>query len=276
MDYAKLLFENVMLLYKPTQMCIERTGKVIDILRRKGVNLKVYSIDDAVIVEEPPDLTIGLGGDGTILRISTVLSKYSPLVLPLPCGKRTVFYEKIEPEEYEEVFERIFNGFFRIEYLRRIGLTTMDKQYVALNEALIISSDSGRVTSFNIEIATLTKTIKYSFDGDGVIIGPSPGSTAYNLSIGGSMIDPNVDCIFVNALNPLDRGLTQITAPFISTIRVFSKGFTELYIDGAKICDLPPKHVVKLYPTLLKLRVIRVKEKNFIRDVYEKRRFSFE
>lgn len=269
------MFQNIVIIYKPVDKCIEKLHSVTNILKEKRANIRVFSIDDVVRLDEKTDLVIGIGGDGTILKISRVFQDKSPLVLPIPCGRRMVFYEKFNVENLVETIEKTFKGEFRVECLRRINVKFLNKTFTVLNEALLLSVDRGKVTGFEVKIQTISKTYSYSFDGDGVLLGSTAGSTAYNLTLGGSILDSNTDSVFVTPLNPLDRSLTQITVPLFSYITTSSRGRTELYLDGEKISEIPPHTMITVYPCHHKLRLVRLGEKNYLRDIYERRRFEY-
>ncbi|MEM0356047.1 MAG: NAD(+)/NADH kinase [Desulfurococcaceae archaeon] len=268
------MFQKILIIYKPVDKCIDKLHYIINILKERKVDIKVLSVDDVVKIDETPDLVIGIGGDGTILKISSAFQNKSPITLPIPCGRRMIFYERFDNGELANILNRVFNGDFRIESLRRINVEFSNKVYTVLNEALLLSTDRGRVTGFEVRIESISRTYNYGFDGDGVMVGGAPGSTAYNLTVGGSIVDPGVESIFITPLNPMDRSLTQITVPLISYVTLSSRGRTELYLDGEKVANVPPHQVVSIYPCHYKLRIIRIGRKNIIRDIYERRRFE--
>lgn len=269
------MFQQVIIIYKPIGKCIEKLHFITTILKERRASIKVFSIDDIVKIDEKPDLVIGIGGDGTILKISRVFQDKSPLVLPIPCGRRMVFYERFDPIDLVNIIDKVYRGEFRVESLRRINVRFLNKIFAALNETLLLSADRGRITGFEVEVRTISRTYRYCFDGDGILIGSAAGSTAYNLTLGGSIVDPNTESIFVTPLNPLDRSLTQITVPMVSHTTISSRGKTELYLDGDKIADIPPHTAISVFPCHHKLRLVRIGEKNYIRDIYERRRFDY-
>lgn len=263
------------IIYKPVAKCVDKARRISSILRSKGLSIKLYSVDDALKEESiKSDILISVGGDGTLLRISRIYHSHTPLVLPIPCGRRTAFYEDIKPENYEEVVEKVLRGEFTIELLIRIKLITKKAEYAVLNEGMIISKNRGRVTGFKIEVTTPYIKATYGFEGDGVLIGPSPGSAAYNLSAKGSLLTGDLYGIFITPLNPMDLVITPLIIPLLSRVIVSSRGYTELYIDGEKAEDLKPYSKVLIEFGGGSVRLIRLgKKREYIRDIYEKRRF---
>ncbi len=269
----KLLFS---IIYKTTSECIDKANKIRQYLRSRGVNVELYSVDDILYEKNiKSDIVIGVGGDGTLLMISRVFQKYTPLILPVPCGRRTILYEDIGEDLYEDVIDKLLNGYFKIQLHRRINVKVLDNEYIVLNEALLISSDRGRVTGFNIYIETLHNNSYIGFDGDGVLIGPSTGSAAYSLSTGGSLIYYSLDEIYITPLNPMELDLRPLVLPMLSKIKINSRGKTELYIDGEKMLELKPYTDIYVEPSSKNLRIIRIYGKNYIKDVFSKRRIRY-
>ncbi len=256
---------------------MEKTKKIVSIARNKGYVIEAYTVDD-MVKETPrkPDIVISVGGDGTLLKISRIYQKYTPLILPVPCGRRTAFYEKIYDELYEDVFNRLENGLFTIEVLRRIKVEINNKEFLALNEALIISRDRGKVTGFEISIKSLSLNSNFKFDGDGVIIGGAPGSAAYNLSARGPLIDYLTDNIFITPLNPMELNITPLIVPMFSKITIRSRGYTELYIDGEKELEIRPYTHINIEPTNRNFRIIRFFDRDFLKEVLSKRKMVFD
>lgn len=266
-----------MIVYKPDKKCLDICREVSAILRNHGFETKTYSVDDIIYEKnKSADLVVSIGGDGTLLKISRVYQQYTPLILPIPCGRRTVLYEDIDSSNYSEVINRVVNGVFTVELLKRLKITVDNTTYIFLNEALLISSDRGRVTGFEITVKTMNSRSVVRFDGDGVLIGPSTGSAAYNLSTRGPLIDNNLDAVFITPLNPIELNILPIVTSFLSKITISSRGYTELYIDGDKVSSLKPRAVVEIEPSIYSLRVIRLFNRDLVKKVFSKRRLVFE
>ena len=268
---------RIIVVYKTSRECMEKAKKIVSLMRSRGYDVLAYTVDDLVRENvEKPDIVISIGGDGTLLKISRTYQQYTPLVLPIPCGRRTAFYEEIGEEMYEEIIEKLEKKLYTLEVLRRIRVFVEDREYLALNEALIISRDRGRVTGFTVSIKSLSLNSTLSFDGDGVIIGAAPGSAAYNLSVKGPLIDYLSDNIFITPLNPMELNISPIIVPLFSKIRVKSRGYTELYVDGEKVYDVKPHTELYFEPTNRNFRVIRFYTSDYVKRVYSRRKIVFE
>jgi len=272
--------EKVIVVYKPSEECLEKTRKILSIARSRGFDATAFSVDDLIRYNgKAPMLVVSVGGDGTLLKISRVFQQYTPLVLPIPCGRRTAFYEEIREQDYEEVFDRIVKLEYRVEVLRRIRVSVLrvNAEYLALNEALLISRDRGRVTGFTVTVKSISVDTTLTFDADGVLIGASPGSAAYNLSARGPLIEPLADCLFITPLNPVELNIPTIVTQLFSKIRVSSRGYTELYIDGEKVADLKPYTEILVESSDKWFRIARVLDRgDRVKSILRKRGLQLE
>jgi len=270
-------FQNILIVYKPTKECIEKSSRLIEILKKKGYKLFIATVDDVIVENEfKPDLVVSIGGDGTVLKLSRVYQKYTPLILPLPCGRRTAFYEDICIEEYDEIVDRLEKGLFHIDNLKRIMVKTSIGNYLALNEMELVSLERGRVSEYRVSIKSLGVDSTVKFYGDGLLIGSSPGSAAYNLSLKGPLIDYLLDTVFITPLNPVELNITPIVASFYSKIKVSSKGRNELYIDGERVGVVESFNEIVVEPSNLSFRIIRFNKSDYLKRIFSRRILVFE
>ncbi len=265
------------MVYRPTPRCLEIVKCIMSKLREAGLFVNSMWVDDLVKeLKIKTDLVISVGGDGTLLKVSRIFQDISPLILPVPCGRRTVLYEDIDPSQIDTVIEKLLKGEFTIQLLDRIRIHYENSDYHALNEIALISVDRGRVVGFDIYIDTLSTISKYHIEGDGMIIGPSTGSAAYNLSARGPLIDYGLEAIFITPINPMELNISPIIVPPLSKIVIETRGFTEVYIDGEKTDILGSGKKIYIELSHTHLRLIRLKDKkNYVSDVFEKRRIKF-
>jgi len=129
----------------------------------------------------------------------------------------------------------------------------------ALNEVLIISSKSSKVLQVSIRIDGVFLNRSYL---DGIIISTPTGSTAYNLSAGGAIVNPNMESMQLTPLNSFaGSGLKPIIVPIDSEIEIQllrPRLDAKIVIDGQQI--------IKSIAPNTKIRVRKAKSKNeFIR-----------
>ena len=76
--------------------------------------------------------------------------------------------------------------------------------------------------------------VKYS--GDGVIVSTASGSTAYNLSVGGSILTPNDKSIIISPICPFTMAGRSIILPEDATIEIYTEYPAYVAIDGMERC----------------------------------------
>ena len=145
-----------------------------------------------------PILVVALGGDGTILKAVHILGDVEAPILGVNFG-RLGFLSGARIEHMREAIESALASEARIE--RRVTLSVdvvMEGrtvgQYRALNEVYFGRGASSRVVTLDVSVDGRRMM---HFNGDGVVVATSTGSTAYALSAGGPIVAPDVNALIV-------------------------------------------------------------------------------
>ncbi|MCI0400793.1 MAG: NAD(+) kinase [Gammaproteobacteria bacterium] len=149
------------------------------------------------------DLAIAIGGDGTMLNAARLLSDHDVPLLGINLG-RLGFLADLSPDAINETLARILNGEF-VEDRRfllhsqvvRDGQAVMEGD--ALNDVVIHKQNVARLVEFETYI---NNTFVYSQRSDGMIVSTPTGSTAYALSGGGPLLNPDLDAIVLVPICP--------------------------------------------------------------------------
>ena len=190
-------------LYKDTNGVV--TSCVIDKL--KGFNCKVLleKGNEIVFGEDneyceniysKADIIVAVGGDATIIRTAKLASYYNKPVLGVNNG--TVGYmAAIELDELD-LLEKLVKGEYSIEdrMLIKANQSNGDVHY-CLNDLVVKNIECSGLAE--IELYT-NDSLTLSYSADGVIISTPTGSTAYSLSAGGPITDPNIDCFIITPI----------------------------------------------------------------------------
>lgn len=147
---------------------------------------------------EDAELIISFGGDGTFLHVARqVLGRPIPL-LGVNIGTKG-FMAGLEPEELALVrraaagqFRRSLRMMLDVELHRGDGEVYTD---CALNDA-VVKSD---VNCIGLDVSADGVGIS-CFSGDGVIVATPTGSTAYSMSAGGPIVEPEAAAIIVTPI----------------------------------------------------------------------------
>jgi NAD+ kinase len=139
---------------------------------------------------------ITIGGDGTILRAGGLAAAAKKPLLGINTG-RLGFMATLEKDELEKL-ERLKNGDYKIS--RRMMIDADDKIELvrAINDVVLHRGESNLpefvIFCDDVEVVRVR--------ADGIIIATPTGSTAYSLSAGGPIIQPELECFLVTALSP--------------------------------------------------------------------------
>ena len=93
------------------------------------------------------------------------------------------------------------------------GCVTRDHKHIAVLEAIneiVIRGENNKPIEIDVSIANAT--IENVF-GDGLLIATPTGSTAYNLSAGGPLVDPECRNLIITPIAPIDLNFRPILVP---------------------------------------------------------------
>ena len=185
----------------------------------------IFEQHGIVVVEDPKraDFVASVGGDGTFFRAC----RYGKPVLSVKYGNVSHSCD-LNIDELPWALEKIIKEDYTLEWLPAIRI--FDTNVFAVNDIVVRSSGSN-VVSFKIKIAD--RTIRGR--GDGIIFATALGSSAYNRSVGGPILDMRVGkCAWVvNFIAPINH-----LAPIVVSkdpIEVFVNGNFGVYADGMKV-----------------------------------------
>lgn len=145
------------------------------------------------------DLAIAVGGDGAFLKTARWIGSTGIPVAGINTGH--LGYLSAFSFDRPEEIERCLLGTYRAISPRSvIELTLPDghKEY-ALNEAAVSRGDYASMVAIDVAI---NGQPALSYLGDGLIVATPTGSTAYNLSVGGPILDPSLDGFVISPVAP--------------------------------------------------------------------------
>ena len=150
---------------------------------------------------ERVDLLFVLGGDGTLLGAARQFACHDLPMLGINIG-HLGFLSEAEPENLEEAVLRALHGDYYLE--RRMMLETdvfrqgkLVHHSVGLNDAGVGKGSFARMIQVQIDV---NGDLYDEFLGDGVIVSTPTGSTAYSLSCGGPIIQPQMQVLLITPI----------------------------------------------------------------------------
>lgn len=158
-------------------------------------------VQTAPNAQNPPDLVLALGGDGTILAAARSARRFNVPLLGVNFGHMG-FLADTSNETLPQVVSRIRQDDFTVE--RRMTLEveirrpdgTARKDW-ALNEAAILHSDMAHPADLAFAV---DGQVVSTYGADGIILATPTGSTAYSFSAGGPVVWPDTEAIVMAPL----------------------------------------------------------------------------
>ncbi|MEY7999460.1 NAD(+)/NADH kinase [Clostridium sp. Mt-5] len=245
----------------------------------KGINIKVY--EDCIGLDENEcntlDVIIVLGGDGTILNTSKNILKSNTPILGINIG-HLGFLAQVEINSVKEALDRLFREEYIVEERDMLQCSYDDgneiKRYDGLNDVVLCKGISSRIQRYDVYI---NDTFYNTFNGDGIIVCTSTGSTGYNLSAGGPIIHPSLDVL---CLTPMySQSLTARTIVLDSKSRISiaaEKKFENVYlsIDGQQCMEVSGLEPIKIRRSQNKRRLIKFDNNDYFNTLKEKITFK--
>jgi len=266
-----------------SERAIKLSRRIFEFLVQKGeivyletrIAPKIFphnGMDLGEMNEDNIKFIIIIGGDGSILRVANGLSQKSPPpILGVNVGSIGFLDESNERIIFKDL-SNVLNGQYTLEVCSKITAYIVKnsgeiKLSNALNEVLIISSKSSKVLQISIKIDKIFLNRSYL---DGVIISTATGSTAYNLSAGGAIINPNMESMQVTPLNSFARsGLKPLIVPIDSEIEIQllrPRLDAKIVIDGQQIIKrIAPNTKIRIRKANSQNKFIRFKGSYYTR-----------
>lgn len=173
---------------------------VIDAGEAKGT-LEGYT--DKNKVAPDVDCVIVLGGDGTMLQAAVDLSERDIPFLGINLGTLG-FLAEVNVSDIESALDRLIKGEYQIENRMMLyGLSyrehVLKDNARALNDIVITRKGSLQIIYFNIYV---NGQFLHRYHADGIIVATPTGSTGYNLSAGGPIVEPKASMILITPVCP--------------------------------------------------------------------------
>jgi NAD+ kinase len=149
------------------------------------------------------DLLVVLGGDGTILSVVSGLKKVTKPIFGINIGSLG-FLTCLNSSAYRDAVSSIVSGKFALSerVLLSVEIIKAGKRLQAmdaLNDAVISRGEVSRLIRLRTRINGEALT---EFNADGLVVATPTGSTAYSLSAGGPILDPQSGVFVITPICP--------------------------------------------------------------------------
>lgn len=148
-------------------------------------------------IPEVFDCAVVIGGDGTLIEVARALHGRDIPILGINMGTLGYLAEA-EVNHIDEALKRLFTGEYTVESRMMLeGKLGNDIRDVALNDIVVARKESLRLIHFKLYV---NGELLNSYEADGMIISTPTGSTAYNLSAGGPIVEPTASMIVITPI----------------------------------------------------------------------------
>jgi len=164
--------------------------------------------------DDSAELIICIGGDGTFLRALRDHNFPNIPIIGINTG-HLGFFTEITPKEIDSFLSKYIAKDYTIQEFTPIKAMICTRHdcidLIGINEIVIKGNKSSTI---HLDIYVNNNLIQ-RFSGDGILISTSTGSTAYNYSAGGSIVDPSLNVLQITPLSPIN---TNAYRSFTSSI----------------------------------------------------------
>lgn len=190
-----------------------------DSARVNEIIARITNIANAVKWEqvaqvEDSGLIIAIGGDGTMLHAMRLSKEVATPVLGFNIGKLG-FLSEFQPEQIEEAIIALANNKWKIE--ERSVLCESTFSVNAINEFVIAPAQSKNTLKYEFFINGVSSGTHHA---NSLIISTPTGSTAYSLSVGGAILQPNAPVFQIVPVAPMSLNSRSVIVSDQSSICV--------------------------------------------------------
>ncbi len=188
---------------------------------------------------------VAIGGDGTLLYAARLVARHDVPLLGINRGRLGFLTDVMPQDVTTSCLDAALNGQLErdVRPLLKARLDTngTSAEALALNDVVLQKAGTGRMLDFETRV---NGRYVNTHAGDGIVIASATGSTAYALSCGGPIVEPNLDVLVLAPICPhtlSDRPIV-VSARSSIEIRLIERLDTRAQIvcDGAVLGEIEP------------------------------------
>ena len=256
--------------------------EAVKILKNVGINPRVclpFEVDRSF--ELPKDIrfnrldrelpnaemVICFGGDGTILHMAKAAARRNIPILGVNIGTMG-FMAELESSEMDKM-ARIASGDYTMDVRMMLDVTIQrDRDIIyhdiCLNDVAITKGSVGRIVHLNVKCDGVTAM---ECGGDGMVIATPTGSTAYSLSAGGPIVEPDARNIILTPICAHDMISRSIVVSDKRNVTVHmiqnARRNAYLSVDGGKAIRMNMGDTAIIKKSNLETKLVRLNDRSF-------------
>ncbi|MCM1153435.1 MAG: NAD(+)/NADH kinase [Muribaculum sp.] len=259
-DYRGRIADFVDLLeHEELEVRMER-GFLEYVKRGSGVALTCSGFEAGELGRFRPDVAISIGGDGTLLRTARRVGRLGVPILGLNTG-HLGFLASYSISDFSRIPDFLLGKTPRLEESRsllRLECEGMPSDFYpyALNEVALTKEDTSSMISVE---ARVDGEFLADYQADGLVISTPTGSTAYNLSLGGPIMQPELRNMVLSPIAPHTLTLRPIVIDIRSVVEASVTSLAHSFrvsVDGHSF-TLPCGSVLKVKEADFRVTTLR-------------------
>lgn len=213
------------------------------------------------------DMVVCFGGDGTILHMAKAATRKGIPILGVNIGTMG-FMAELESSELDKL-ARLAKNEYTLDSRMMLDVTVQrdrDILYhdICLNDVVVTKGAVARIVHLAVKCDGVQAL---QSGGDGVIISTPTGSTAYNFSAGGPIVEPEARNILITPICAHEVGSRCIVASDKRTVTVEmvqnARRNAYLSVDGGRAVRLNMGDVATIKKSHLETKLVRLKDRSF-------------
>lgn len=211
------------------------------------------------------DLALSIGGDGTFLRTAEWVADKGTPIVGINTG-RLGFLAAVPVNEATALIDEAIAGDCLIEDRALLMLEAdgcaIDQWPFALNEVAVLKDDTASMITVKARIAGRDLA---TYMADGLIVSTPTGSTGYNLSVGGPIVEPTAPNWVVSPVSAHSLTMRPLVVSSSRVIELTTTSRTEFYrvsLDGRSV-TLPSGTAIRLSLAPFATRIVKRRDHTF-------------
>lgn len=224
----------------------------------------------------PDEVQCGLvlGGDGTLIRAVRDLGERSLPLLGINMGMLG-YLTDVELKDFRSALDMLFSGEPEVEERMMLSGTFRNNRVdMAMNDIVLTREGKVRIVSFNLYV---NGALLNTYHADGIIISTPTGSTGYNLSAGGPIVEPTAQMIVITPIcsHALNTSSVVLSAEDVIEVEICEGRYgrqeqVSLCFDGAEQTTLVTGEKVCIRRAEQSARLIKLSRESFMKTMRRK------
>lgn len=262
---------------------LELTNEIRAYLDKKGCRARMLLHDemqeaDAVGVPAGADCILVLGGDGTLLKAARETAEANIPLIGINLGTLG-FLAEVEKNAVIQCLDHLIADQYEIEdrmlldgEVIRGGKSVF--QTHAWNDIVVNRCGSLMVLSYEVIV---NGQLLNRYQADGMIVATPTGSTGYNMSAGGPIVEPRAQLMVLTPICPHTLNTRSIVLPAGDTVEiVIGQGRSgqlpqaEVNFDGSMAFELQPGDRITMKRSRQSIRLLHMGKVSFLETLHKK------